>query len=398
VKLWLAVVLVVALFLAGLITGYGYFFRLSYLLAGVLALGLAWSGLSLLGLEVVAGRRPQRLRAGMPLAEDIRLRNHSPLPKIGVQVVEESPFPGLAQTSVLSLGPGGEALVQLRSHQLERGCYSIGPTWVHVSDPFGIFHRKRLIRAVGDLIVHPRVFHLPGLPSPRGDLSGDSRSRQRLPYLTPKAVDVREYYPGDSLNRIHWPLTARWQKLMVKEFEIDPSHNVWVILDLEKSVQRGGGRESTEEYGVSITASLVQYFLNRGYAAGLAAYGDQAVVLAPNRGSGQLMRAMDYLAGVRARGQVPLLAAINRQERTLGRRELAVLVTPSPTEEWVGAVQLLAHRGVRLMVVLLDPATFGAGDNSLLVFSSLVASRIPTFLVKKGDPIDRALSQANQVY
>ena len=110
------------------------------------------------------------------------------------------------------------------------------------------------------------------------------------------------------------------------------------------------------------------------------------------------MRAMDYLAGVRARGQVPLFAAINRQERTLGRRELAVLVTPSPTEEWVGAVQLLAHRGVRLMVVLLDPATFGAGDNSLLVFSSLVASRIPTFLVKKGDPIDRALSQANQVY
>ncbi len=397
-KLWIAVALLVALFIAGLITGYSYFFRLSYLMAGVLMLGLAWAQLSLWGLEVVAGRRPQRLRAGMALEESICVRNNSPLPKIGLQVMEEFPFLGLAQTRALSLGPWAEAAIPLRGPQLERGCYSLGPTSVNVSDPFSVFQRRRVIRAASDLIVHPRVLHLPGLPSPRSDLSGDSRSPQRLPYLTPKAIDVREYYPGDSLNRIHWPLTVRWQKLMVKEFEIDPSHNVWIILDLDSSVQRGAGQESTEEYGVSAAASLAQHFLGKGYALGLAAYGDPAIALSPDRGSRQLMRALDSLAGVRARGRVTLAEAVTRQERSLGRKELAVLITSSPHEDWVGATQLLAHRGVRLMVVLLDPATFGTGDNSLLVFSSLVASRIPTFLVKKGDSLDRALSQANQVY
>ncbi|MDP2726075.1 MAG: DUF58 domain-containing protein, partial [Dehalococcoidia bacterium] len=334
-KVWLAFALLVALFLAGLITGYSYFFRLSYLLAGVLALGSAWAWLSLWGLEVTAGRRPQRLRAGTSLEENVSVRNHSPLPKVGLQVIEESPLASFAQLHVLSLGPGAEAAVRLCTPELERGCYSLGPTWVIVSDPFGIFQKRRLVRAASDLIVHPRVFHLPNLLSPRSDLSGESRSPQRLPYLTPKAVDIREYYPGDSLNRIHWPLTARWQKFMVKEFEIDPSHNVWIILDLESSVQRGKGQESTEEYGVSLVASLAQHFLDQGYSLGLVAYGRPQAVLIPDRGSRQLMRILDYLAGVSAGGEVSLVGAINRHERSLSRRDLAVLVTPSPKEDWV---------------------------------------------------------------
>lgn len=397
-KVWLAIAALVALFIAGLITGYSYFFRLSYLLAGVLSLGLAWAWLSMWGMEVVAGRRPQRLRAGMALQETITIHNRSVLPKIGVQVIEDSAFPRLAQSEVISLGPGSSEAITLRTPQLDRGCYSLGPTWMIVSDPFSIFYQRRMIRAASDLIVHPRISHLPGLPAPRSNLSGDSRTRQRLPYLTPKAVDVREYYPGDSLNRIHWPLTARWQKLMVKEFEIDPSHNVWIILDMEGSVHRGHGQESTEECSVGIAASLAKHFLDRGYTIGLVGYGEPTISLSPDRGSRQLMRALDSLAGVHSTGKVSMVEAINRMERNLGRKELAVLITPSPKEDWVGAAQLLARRGVRLMAVLLDSSTFAGGDNSLLVFSSLVASRIPTFLVKNGDPLDQALSQVNLVY
>ncbi len=395
-KVWLALVLAVALFIAGLITGYSYFFRLSYLLTGVLALGLAWARTSLWGLEVTAGRRPQRLRAGASFKEAITVRNLSPLPKAGLQVIEESPLPGAVRDHSFNLGPGAEASFSLDTSPLSRGCYSIGPTWVYVSDPFGVFRQKRIVRPVSDLIVHPRVHHLSGLPSPRSDLSGESRSPQRLPYLTPKAVDIRDYYPGDSLNRIHWPLTARWQKLMVKEFEIDPSHNVFVILDLEESVQRGSGPESTAEYGVSLAASLSQHFLDHGYACGLVAQGEPGISLLPDRGSRQLMRLMDSLASVQARGTATLLDVINRQQRHLGRRELAVVITPSTREDWVGASQLLAHRGVRLLVFLMEPASFGQGNNSLLAFSSLVASRIPTFLINKGDSFDRAVGQANR--
>ncbi len=395
-KVGLGFVLSMALFIAGLVTGNGYFFRLSYLVAGVLVVGLVWAAASLWGLEVAAGRRPQRLRAGTTFRETITVRNLSPLPKVGVQVIEESPLPGVVRDHSVNLAPGAEASIPLDTPPLDRGCYSIGPTWVYVSDPFGVFRRKRMVRPVSDLIVHPKVLHLTGTPSPRSDLCGESRSPQRLPYLTPKAVDVREYYPGDGLNRIHWPLTARWQKLMVKEFEIDPSHNVFVILDLEGSAQKGIGQDSTEEYGITLAASLSQHYLGQGFALGLVAHGEPSVNLMPDRGSRQLMRVMDSLAEVRGGGQVPLLEVMNRHERSLGRRELAVVITPSPREDWVGAAQLLAHRGVRLMVVLIDPSSFGPGGNSLLVYSSLVASRIPTFLFNKGDSLVKVLAQGGR--
>ena len=58
---------------------------------------------------------------------------------------------------------------------------------------------------------------------------------------------VREYVDGDPLNRIHWMSTARRDRLMVKEFELDPQSDVWIFLDAEREVQ------STLPYEPSLT-------------------------------------------------------------------------------------------------------------------------------------------------
>ena len=47
---------------------------------------------------------------------------------------------------------------------------------------------------------------------------------------------MREYRPGDAFNRIHWPTTARTNRLMVREFELDPTVDVWIVLDLHSDV------------------------------------------------------------------------------------------------------------------------------------------------------------------
>ncbi|MEZ4612148.1 MAG: DUF58 domain-containing protein [Caldilineaceae bacterium] len=52
--------------------------------------------------------------------------------------------------------------------------------------------------------------------------------------MTTNAAGVRDYYPGDSLNRIHWPTTARMRRLMTKEFELIPRRDIWLYLDLSR--------------------------------------------------------------------------------------------------------------------------------------------------------------------
>jgi len=50
-------------------------------------------------------------------------------------------------------------------------------------------------------------------------------------------------------------MTARQRQLMVKEFELDPFADIWLVLDLDQRIMAGSGVESVEEYAVTICAS-----------------------------------------------------------------------------------------------------------------------------------------------
>jgi uncharacterized protein (DUF58 family) len=63
-------------------------------------------------------------------------------------------------------------------------------------------------------------------------------------YVTTNVAGVREYAPGDSFNRIHWPSTARAGRLIVKEFELDPTADIWLFLDMQREVQAGSAWET----------------------------------------------------------------------------------------------------------------------------------------------------------
>lgn len=50
-----------------------------------------------------------------------------------------------------------------------------------------------------------------------------------------QVFNIREYIEGDKLNRIHWKLTSKTDKYMVKEYSLPVSDNVFVYLDLKIS-------------------------------------------------------------------------------------------------------------------------------------------------------------------
>ena len=79
-------------------------------------------------------------------------------------------------------------------------------------------------------MVYPPTYPLPGFSPPVGQVSGGDALRRRTHYVTTNVAGVRDYVPGDSFNRIHWPSTARTNRLIVKEFELDPLSDVWLML------------------------------------------------------------------------------------------------------------------------------------------------------------------------
>jgi uncharacterized protein (DUF58 family) len=227
---------------------------------------------------------------------------------------------------------------------------------------------------------------------PSAVLPGEGRHRRPTHQITPNAAGVREYQPGDSLNRFHWRSTARTGELMVKLFELDPASDVWIVLDMQQDVQSSRGDEGTEEHAVRIAASVARHFLTANRSVGFLAHGRRYHVEEATRGLGQYTRILEALAVVRAQGDVPLADLLNHEGRRFGRHTTLVVITPSVDESWVVSLELLAGHGVKLAAIVLEPGTFGGQGSALLVFSALAALDVPTYLVKQSDNIDAALS------
>jgi uncharacterized protein (DUF58 family) len=176
--------------------------------------------------------------------------------------------------------------------------------------------------------------------------------------MTPNAAGIREYQPGDAFSRIHWRSTARTGQLMVKQFEMDPASDLWLMVDMEKAAHAGEGDESTVEYSVMIAASIARYFLIQNRSLGFVTFADKLTVVEADRGNQQLNRILHELALVKPVGDAPLQALIAEESRRFGRHTTLILITSSSNEDWVTGVQMLLQRGVRVCVVLLDQTSF----------------------------------------
>ena len=386
------------LLVLALSTGWNAVWVLVYCLGLLVAGSALWANWNVSGLELRRRHRATRVQVGDTFVEQAVLEaNSGPgqwWPRLWLELHDGSDFPSHHLDGVLSLGPLGHRVWELRSTCTRRGRFSLGPVWVTSGDPFGIFRVSRKLSDGTTVVVYPRTVPLPRFGRVPGELPGGSLQGVRVPFSTPNVSSVRDYRPGDAFNRIHWPTTARTAKLMVREFELDPTADVWIVLDLHADVHTGTGPESTEEYAVTAAASLARHLLDQGRAVGLVS---QTATLPADRGPRQAERILEVLALVASSSTLPLATLLSAETSRFARSSTLIVVTPSTAESWARFCQALGGRGVHTTAVLIEAATFGRAPSTLLLVSSLAAAHIPTYLVKRGDKLQQALSSPRAV-
>jgi len=374
-------------------TGWNATWLLVYALALLVLGSFLWAHANVRGLELRRRHRLTRIQVGDTFVEQAILESEPGAlqwwPRLWLELHDGSDFPGHHLDSVMSLGPLGRKVWELRSVCTRRGRFALGPVWVTSGDPFGIFRTSRKLVEGATIVVFPRAVPLPRFGRIPGELPGGSLQGVRVQFSTPNVSGVRDYRPGDAFNRIHWPTTARTTRLMVKEFELDPTADIWIVLDLNTDVHTGSGLESTEEYAVTAAASLARHLLDQSRAVGLVS---QTVTLPADRGPRQVERILEVLALVRASSHLTLSALLSAETSRFARSSTLIVVTPSTSEGWARFCQALGGRGVHTTAVLVEAATFGPAESTLLLVSSLAAAHVPTYLVKRGERLDHALS------
>jgi len=400
--------------LAGLITGRTFFFNVTYAFAGLLVFALLWSWSGANWLRLARQTRARRAQVGRYMEERFTIRNTSVLPKLWLEIYDNSTLPGHRASHVLSnLGTQSTAMWSVRTLCVRRGEFMLGPLRIVAGDPFGLFEVERKISATSRLVVYPATVPIPDFALPTGLLPGGDAVRRRTHYITTNASGVRDYVPGDSINRIHWRSTARRDRLMVKEFELDPLADIWLMMDGDRTVHVGDYAPSdaeaeklpwettqmtlppvTEEYAVTIAASLAHYFLEKDRSVGLATNSQTDEVIQVDRGPRQLTKILETLAVVRAGGGMPFEQLLTIEGDHLPRGSTVIAITPSTREGWLGAVQRLTRRGLRVIAVLIDPESFGGRPGMRLIASRLAMNGIPTYMVNKDDNLSAVLGRS----
>jgi len=398
-------------------TGRDLAFNLFYFISGVIALALFWAWSNRRGLTLKRAVRTQRSQVGKYFGEMLELNNNSRWPKLWVEVYDASNLPGHQVSRVVnSLGRHSTFRWQVRTLCRRRGRYTLGPVILTSGDPLGIFRFSWPIPQTTSLVVSPPTVEIPHFSPPTGYLAGGETLRRRTPYITASVAGVRDYVPGDSYNRIHWPSTARTGRLISKEFELDPLADVWIFLDmygdahaeapyaepeeedallpwLTRRSERWTLPPSTVEYSVTIAASLAQHFLQADREVGFLSYADSRQVVQPDRGERQLSRLLEVLAVIQPRGRVPLAQVLAGEGASLGRHVTLIVITPSTDSRWVTMLRNLRARGVQGAAVLLAARTFGPAPDWTPIVAELQSSGVTAYLVKNGDDLVAALGQ-----
>jgi len=325
--------------------------------------------------------------------------------RIAVEAERSSGIPLGAVSVRATIGRLGERSTRLRGHRgrlavgeidlgaLPRGVHAIASTEVLCGDLLGLVTVTPPVACEpATVIVRPRLVDLEALFSDAGRIGGAGR---RLLLRRAAGFDfhsVRDYEPGESLRRVHWPTSARRGQLMVKELEDTAHDGVVVILDCDPAGAVGERPGSSFDVAVRAAGSILQAHATRGRPTTLVSTGQGRASTSVRSAVADLDGAVTALAAVEADARHGLGRFLRGDHpRLAGNAELAI-VTAAIDRAAVAAVLGLCKRHV-VSVVWIDAASFASRPTRVDPGVLRLASHgIPTAVVRRGDDLAAALS------
>jgi uncharacterized protein (DUF58 family) len=360
-------------------------YAFAYALCLLFLVAWAWPRVAMRGMSITRRLDPGTPTVGEAFEETIEVRRSGWVPAPWVEVRDLSQIPDYQPGRVISVG-GELVRWKARGVYRRRGWMAFGPTSLRVREPFGLFETEMKLAQRTSVLVYPRVRPIPDLMTPSTQQVGSSQSLGAWADYPPETGGVRDYTTGDSFGRIHWALSARHGRLMSKTFEQPLTTDLWILLDLDRTVHYGEGEDSTLEYAVSLAASMASQVHSRGRQVGLIANDGKGTILEPHRAVRQDRLILDYLAVAQADGRTPLTQTLAWDKiRRLPRRAIAV-ITPSADPEWVRLLQAVRGRRSTMIVFYLDVASFGGPDRNP---SFDLGQDVDLYVVRSGDDFAR---------
>jgi len=222
------------LMFTGILKGINLVIVLAYLLIGLWVLNLWLARRAVRGLSARRLPRPP-IEAGVPVEWVVEIRDEGAA--TGSWVLEEQVGEAYAAWLIVRTGRAAVFRPRVRATFPRRGRYVLEPLVARSSYPFGLAGRSIQLLPADEVIVLPKPARV-DCEKLRTWLfrawAGGDDERRRLRRVVERESEIhglRDYRAGDSPRRVHWKVTARRNRLTVREYEDSAPPRLLVVVD-----------------------------------------------------------------------------------------------------------------------------------------------------------------------
>ncbi len=179
----------------------------------------------------------------------------------------------------LSLSPFSTREFQYKMPLFFRGRYDIGVKSIRINDLLGLFSYTFQPLETKNILVEPRIVDILNRDVPVTRISEGELSSGYKEAGNDELVDIREYAYGDSFRKIHWKLSSKLGKTMVKETRNELDNDVVVILNLRNPEKLNEDTLIKEDCLIEEMVSQISYLVKQNVNVKLCFYKDGPISL-----------------------------------------------------------------------------------------------------------------------
>lgn len=226
-----------------------------------------------------------------------------------------------------------------------RGKYNFGNTVLRFRTRLGLLWRQITYPTASDVKVYPdiREARKHEIYAHRNRRPEPGLRRMRVRGQGREFESLREFVIGDEIRHISWAATARRGKVITRQYTIERSQNIVVLLDTGRLMTARIGKLSKLDHAVNATLSIAYVAAAGGDNVGLVAFSRRVVsYLPPRRGRDQINLLMEALYNLEPQMIEPSYKrAFNFFGANCKRRSLVVILTDLVDRD--ASAELLAH-------------------------------------------------------
>ncbi|HZO91274.1 MAG TPA: DUF58 domain-containing protein [Chthonomonadaceae bacterium] len=370
---------------------------------GYLGLALAWDGL-LLALALtdwllfppleqlyVEREVEDKLSLGAPNPVRVRVRNTSDV-DLSLELRDSPPeaipndLPGTPL--LLTAGAGRRQAILYHLTPQARGDYTFGDIYLRVRGRLGLVSRQVRVPARAAVKVYPNLLETAkfNLMARRGRLQQLGIRAARLQGAGREFESLRDYQPDDELRRIDWKATARRGKFISRQYEVERSQNVILVLDVGRTMLAEIDGIQKLDYAINAALLLAYVATLSEDKVGLLVFADTVqTYLPPKKGRAQVYAILEALYNAKATLAEPdyrgALAYLSTRWR---KRSLMVCFTdlwdPDSSRQTIAELAGLQPRHLVAAVTLLDTKVLRAAaqeaDAAQAIYEKAVATQV----------------------